>query len=173
LDTLEAYLSAGVNVAIGTDMFPPDVIRALDYASNLAKQRSGEQSAGSYSDLYRAATLAGARLLERDDLGRLAPGAKADINVVDLSALRTGPIDDPIRTMVLNASGASVTTVIVDGRTVVEQGVVPGVDAERMRREAQAYFETYKKAYGEWDYLRRPTEVLFPPTFRTIDRGDA
>jgi len=171
LDTLESYLAAGVNVAIGTDMFPPDMVRALDYASNLAKQRSGDQSAGSYTELYRAATLGGARLLGRDDLGRLAPGAKADITVVDLSALRTGPIDDPIRTMILNASGASIKTVIVDGRPVVEDGMVQGVDVDCLRHRAQAYFETYKAAYSEWDYLRRPPEALFPPTFRTIKRG--
>ena len=69
-------------------------------------------------------------MLGRDDLGRLAPGSKADIAIVDLSALRTGPIEDPIRTMVLNANGAHVKTVIVDGRTVVEDGAVPGVDTE-------------------------------------------
>ena len=120
--------------------------------------------------MYRAATLGGARMLGRDDLGRLAPGPKADITVVDLSTLRTGPIDDPIRTMVMNANGAQVKTVIVDGRTVVENGAVPGVDVEALRRRAQAYFETYKAAYSEWDYLRRPTEVLFPPSFRTITR---
>jgi cytosine/adenosine deaminase-related metal-dependent hydrolase len=173
LDTLEAYVAAGINVAMGTDMFPPDMIRALDYAANLAKQRAQDQAAGSYADLYRAATLGGARLLGRTDLGRLAPGAKADITVIDLKSLRTGPIDDPIRTMVLNGNGAYVKTVIVDGRTVVDDGVVPGIDAEAMRRRAQAYFETYKRAYSEWDHGRRPPDVLFPPTFRTIDRGTA
>jgi cytosine/adenosine deaminase-related metal-dependent hydrolase len=171
LDTLGAYLASGVNLAIGSDMFPPDIIRALDYAANLAKQRSGDQAAGAYADLYRAATLGGARMLGRDDLGRLAPGSKADITVVDLSSLRVGPIDDPIRTLVLNGSGAHVTTVIIDGLTVVEHGSVPGVDMASMRGRAQAYFETYRAAYSEWDYLRRPTEVLFPPTFRTVIRG--
>jgi cytosine/adenosine deaminase-related metal-dependent hydrolase len=172
LDTLDAYLDANVNLAIGTDMFPPDMIRALDYAANLAKQRAGEQSAGSYAELYRAATLGGARLLGRDDLGRLAPGSKADITVVDLSSLRSGPIEDPIRTMVLNTSGASVKMVIVDGRMVVDKGSVPGVDVEQLRRHAQEYFNKYMAAYSEWDYRRRPTRILFPPTFRTIERPD-
>jgi cytosine/adenosine deaminase-related metal-dependent hydrolase len=170
LDTFDGYRQAGVNIAIGTDMFPPDIIRAMDYGSNMAKQRSGAQTAGSHADMYRAATLGGARMLGRYDLGRLAPGSKADITVVDLSTLRTGPIDDPIRTMIMNANGAQVSTVIVDGRTVVENGGVPGVDIEAMRQQAQAYFETYKAAYSGWDHLRRPTDVLFPPSFRTIAR---
>jgi hypothetical protein len=42
-----------------------------------------------------------------------------------------------------------------------------------MRIRAQAYFERYAAAYGEWDYRRRPAEVLFPPTFPTIQRGSA
>jgi len=170
LDTLEAYLAAGVNVAIGTDMFPPDIIRTLDYGSNMAKQRAGSQTAGAPADLYRAATLGGARMLGRDDLGRLAPGAKADITVIDLTNPRTGPIDDPIRTLLMNGNGRDVKTVIVDGRTVVEDGTIPGLDVKSMRQRAQAYFETYRAAYSERDYLRRPPDALFPPTFRVIQR---
>lgn len=171
LDTFDGYREAGVNIALGTDMFPPDIIRAMDYASNMAKQRSRDQTAGSAADMFRAATLGGAQLLGRDDLGRLAPGSKADITIVDLGQLRTGPIDDPIRTMVMNANGAQVKTVIVDGRTVVANGQIPGIDVDEMRTRAQAYFETYKAAYSERDYLRRPTDVLFPPSFKTVERG--
>jgi 8-oxoguanine deaminase len=173
LDTFDGYLQAGVNVAIGTDMVPPDIIRGLDYATNLAKQRAGDQTAGAAADLFRAATLGGARMLGRDDLGRLAPGSKADITVIDLSPLRTGPIEDPIRTLLMNANGRDVKTVIVDGRTVVEDAAIPGLDVEEMRRRAQGYFETYKAAYSERDYLRRPTDELFPPSFRTVRRGEA
>ena len=155
LDTLEAYLAAGVNVAIGTDMFPPDIIRTLDYGSNMAKQRAGSQTAGAPADLFRAATLGGARMLGRDDLGRLAPGAKADITVIDLSALRTGPIDDPIRTLLMNAQRPRRE----DGSRRRAHGGGgrhdPGLDVEAMRRRAQAYFETYRAAYSERDYLRR------------------
>jgi 8-oxoguanine deaminase len=173
LDTFDRFRAAGVNVAIGTDMFPPDVLRALDYAMNMAKQKTGDQTAASAADLYRAATLNGARMLGRDDLGRLAPGAKADIVVVDLSPLRTGVYDDPIRTMILHAGGGHVKTAIVDGRTVVEDGAIPGLDVEAMRRRAQAYFARYRAAYSERDYLRRPPDALFPPSFRTVEPGDA
>jgi 8-oxoguanine deaminase len=171
LDTFDSYRQSGVNFALGTDMFPPDIIRAMDYAANMAKQRTGQQTSGAAADLFRTATLGGAQLLGRDDLGRLAPGSKADITIVDLSQLRTGPIDDPIRTMIMNANGSQVKTVIVDGRPVVEDGKIPGLDVEEMRVRAQRYFETYKAAYSERDFLRRPPEVLFPSSFRTVRRG--
>jgi hypothetical protein len=88
--------------------------------------------------------------------------------VIDLSPLRTGPIEDPIRTLLMNANGRDVKTVIVDGRTVVENGAIPGLDEDATRRRAQAYFDAYKAAYSERDYLRRAPDALFPPTFRTV-----
>lgn len=103
---------AGVNVAIGTDMFPPDMIRTLDEAGNMTKQRVGSQTAGAPADPYRAATPGGAKMLRPDDLGRLAPGAKADIAAIDLSNLRTGPIQDPVRALSMHANGRDVMTIV-------------------------------------------------------------
>jgi 8-oxoguanine deaminase len=168
LESFDRYRSAGVRVALGTDTFPPDMIRVMDLGSNLNKHADADQSAGAAADLYRAATVGGAEALGRDDLGRLAPGAKADVVVVDLSQLRTGPIDDPIRTLLYNANGANVRDVIVDGRTVVKNGQIPSLDAEEMRRRGQAWFEKMKAHYAERDYLGRTTEELFPPSFRTV-----
>ncbi|MET9336447.1 amidohydrolase family protein [Nonomuraea sp. NPDC003804] len=168
LRDFDRYRAAGVNVALGTDSFPPDMIRNMDYGTNLAKLVTGRLEAGSAADYYRAATLNGARALGRTDLGRLAPGAKADLIVVDLSGPRTGPVDDPIRTLLMNCSGADVSTVVIDGRVVMRDGVIPGVDEEAFRRRAQAYFERMKAAYPVRDHLRRPVEELFPPSFRVL-----
>lgn len=171
LESFDRYRAAGVNVALGTDTFPPDMIRVMDVGSNLAKLVARDQSAGAAADFFRAATLGGARALGRDDLGRLAPGAKADITVIDLSQLRTGPIDDPIRTLLYNTTGNQVRTVIVDGRVVVRDGAIPGLDVDAMRDRAQRYFATMTSAYAERDYLRRPAGALFPRSFRSIARG--
>jgi cytosine/adenosine deaminase-related metal-dependent hydrolase len=108
LESFDRCRAARVNVALGTDTLPPDMIRVMDEGSNLAKLVARDQSAGASADFFRAATLGGARALGRDDLGRLAPGAKADLVIVDLDALRTGPIDDPIRTLLDNTNGNQV-----------------------------------------------------------------
>lgn len=168
LDSFDRYRRAGINLALGTDTFPPDMIRVMDYGSNLGKIVARDQTAASAADLFRAATLGGARALGRDDLGRLAPGAKADIAVVDLRALHTGPIDDPIRTMLYNTTGASVRTVIVNGRTIMDARRIPGIDAEALRTWAQAYFARYKAAYTERDCLRREPDELFPASFPVV-----
>jgi cytosine/adenosine deaminase-related metal-dependent hydrolase len=168
LEDFDRYRAAGVTLALGTDSFPPDMIRNMDYGNNLSKLITHRLDAGSAADYYRAATLGGARALGRPDLGRLAPGALADLTVVDLADPRTGPVDDPIRTLLMNSSGAHVTTVVINGRTVLKDGLIPGIDAEVQRVRAQAYFERMKEAYPGRDYLRRTVEQLFPPSFRHV-----
>jgi cytosine/adenosine deaminase-related metal-dependent hydrolase len=166
LESFDRYRQAGINIALGTDSFPPDMIRNMDVGNHVAQLVEGRADAGSAADLFRAATIGGARALRRDDLGRLAPGACADMIVVDLSDPHVGPVDDPIRTLLLNTTGANVRTVIIDGRSVMEDWRIPSIDEEEMRRHAQAYFRTMKEAYSERDFRRRPSDVLFPASFR-------
>lgn len=170
LDTFDRYRHAGVNIALGTDSFPPDLIRGMDYGNNITKLLTGDKSAGHAAAYFRAATLGGAQALGRDDLGRLAPGAKADLILVDFSKLRTGPIDDPIRTLLMNSGGADVQTVIINGRIVMRDGVIPGVDVDDLKARGQAYFAKLKGAYPERDYQQRPVDELFPPSFPIIKR---
>ena len=168
LHSFRRYRDAGINLAMGSDTFPPDMIRVMDtglMAGNLAE---GRQDAHQAADMFRAATLGGAQALGRDDLGRLTAGAKADIVVIDLSDYRLGPIDDPIRTLVMMGNGRNVRDVIVDGCTIVKDSQIPGLDVGEMRVQAQAYFEKMRAAYPERDYLRRPVDVLFEPSFRQI-----
>jgi cytosine/adenosine deaminase-related metal-dependent hydrolase len=169
LEDVDRYRAAGVNIALGTDSFPPDMIRNMDDGSNLAKLVTSRLDAGSAADYYRAATLGGARALGRPDLGRLAPGAMADLVVVDLTDPRTGPVEDPIRTLLMNCTGASVNTVVINGRTVLRDRVLQGAgsqDEAAARARAQAYFDRMRDAYSNRDYLRRTPQELFPPSFR-------
>lgn len=168
LRSFDRYRRLGINVALGTDTFPPDMIRVMDYGSNLGKHAEGDQASSTAADFYRAATLGGARSLGRDDLGRLAPGAKADLIVVDLGALHAGPYDDPIRTMLYNTNGASVRTVVIDGRTVMADRQIPGVDEAAMRERAQRFFDDYRRAYTARDYRRRAPDDLFPSSFPVV-----
>jgi cytosine/adenosine deaminase-related metal-dependent hydrolase len=168
LRTFDSYRRLGINVALGTDTFPPDMIRVMDYGSNVGKMVENDQASSTAADFFRAATLGGARALGRDDLGRLAPGAKADITIVDLDALHSGPYDDPIRTLLYNTTGANVRTVIINGRTVMRDRRIPGVDEVATRERAQRFFEAYKRAYTARDFRRRESDELFPPSFRVV-----
>lgn len=165
LESFDSYLRAGVRMGVGTDTFPPDVLRALDHGSVLTKAVEQDHTAGSVADLFRAATVGGADALGRPDLGRLAPGAKADVVVVGLDDLRLGPIEDPVRSIVMHGGGQHVRHVVVDGRFVVRDGRVPGVDVDAMRTRAQGLFDAYRGSFTERDALGRPPETLMPPSF--------
>ncbi|MYY07070.1 MULTISPECIES: chlorohydrolase family protein [unclassified Streptomyces] len=165
LESFDRYLARGIRMAMGTDTAPPDMIRAMDTGMVLTKAVERRRSAGSCRDLYHAATVGGADALGRPDLGRLAEGTRADITVVDLSGARTGPVDDPIRTLVLAANGRDVRTVVVNGRTVVDEGALLGARHDD-RERAQAYLDRYRAGYTERDHLGRTERELFPPTYR-------
>lgn len=79
LESLQRYRDAGVNLAIGTDSYPQDILGELKFAALMGKVADHDQEHASTRDIFDAATLAGARALDRPDLGRLAPGAQADI----------------------------------------------------------------------------------------------
>ena len=78
----------------------------------------------------------------RDDLGRLTPGTKADITLVNLNNARCMPVHRPESALVFNAAGPDVHTVMVDGRILLDAGRVTGLDEDdllaRCRRAAQA-----------------------------------
>jgi 8-oxoguanine deaminase len=168
LDTFDSYRAAGVRLALGTDSFPPDLIRGMDFGTNVAKVLTGSISAGAAGHYFRAATLGGADALGRGDLGRLAPGARADLIVVDLNDPRVGPVDDPIRTMTMQADGTAVRTVVIDGRTVMEDRQIPGLDLAELHEWVQGYFAEMKWAYAERDVLSRGGDALFPGSFPTL-----
>lgn len=177
LYSLSRYLEAGVPICFGTDTHPADMIQNLNFAWNLTrildfgtifcqKEPAGKaRRLTTEADLYRAATLGGARALGREDIGRLCPGAKADIITVDLSSPRTIPVEDPIRTLILNTNGHCVRHVIVDGRQVVKDGAMVGQDMERLSAQMQAGFDRFKGIYTEYDREERSKDILFPPAF--------
>ena len=79
LESFHRYRAAGVNVGLGTDTYPRDLISEMRWASLLCKVVEHDFTVATAAEVFDAATLAGARALGRDDIGRLAPGARADI----------------------------------------------------------------------------------------------
>ncbi len=171
-NTMESFArlrDLGINIAIGTDTFPPDILENLRVGIVLCRVAERRADACSAADFYRAATLGGARALGRDDLGRLAPGARADLTVFDLDNTHTGQLVDPIQTMILNGQRGCFTTVVVDGRFVMENGELPGVDLAELHREAQAQFDRLIASYPERSIGHPPLEAIFEPSFRVVE----
>ena len=172
LDSWPRYRAAGVNLALGSDTYPRDLIMQMRIASYFGKVISHDLFAAPAAQVFEAATLGGARALGRDDLGRLAPGAKADIVVIDLAtrdSLRFGPVRDPIKALVECGIGDDVVTVVVDGVVRMRDRVIPGVDLAALRAQAQDAGEAVWRRVQEWDPLGRTAEQISPWSFPLAD----
>jgi 5-methylthioadenosine/S-adenosylhomocysteine deaminase len=168
LDSWERYRKAGINLALGSDTYPRDPIMQMRMASYFGKVIGHNLRAASAAEVFEAATLGGARALGREDLGRLRPGAKADIAIIDLTggdSLRYGPVRDPIKALVECGIGDDVETVIVDGVVLMNARAIPGVDLGALRRSAQASGEAIWGAWQEWDTLGRAADEMSPWSF--------
>ncbi|HEY8693214.1 MAG TPA: chlorohydrolase family protein, partial [Chloroflexota bacterium] len=112
LDNWDRYRKAGVRMALGTDTWPRDMIMQMRSASYMAKVLTGSYLAAPASDVFTAATVGGADALGRPDLGRLAPGAKADVLIINTPGLRWGAVHDPVKHLVDCGIGDDVDTVM-------------------------------------------------------------
>ncbi len=173
METFSRYKRAGVQLALGTDTFPPDIIMNIRMGSYISRILEGTWEDCTFADYYRAATLGGARALNREDLGRLAPGAKADMIVIDMSGFHIGPQDDPIRTLMVSGSGLDIRTSIINGKVVMQDRQIPGIDLETLQAQGQAYYEKLRQSYVERATSKLPEEEFFPPSFPTFASGSA
>ncbi len=129
MQSWERYRGQGINVCLGTDTFPLNMIHEMRWAAVLCKVAEGNPQAATAREVFALATTAGARALGRDDLGRLAPGCKADIVLLDLEKTHAVPLRDPFKYLAFSASGSDVDTVIIDGKTIVKERSVSTLDA--------------------------------------------
>jgi cytosine/adenosine deaminase-related metal-dependent hydrolase len=165
LQSFQRYLEAGVNLAIGTDTYPMDIVAELRWASILAKVTDGNYQAGLPRDVFNAATLGGCKFLGRTDLGRLAPGAKADILLINLDQLGAPVYVDPIKALVDGASGRDVDTVIVDGKVLVQGGRLARVDEAEVCAKARQATEQYWTHVPGWRWDGATVDRIIPPAF--------
>jgi 5-methylthioadenosine/S-adenosylhomocysteine deaminase len=165
LHSFQRYLEAGVNVAIGTDTYPMDMVSELRWASILAKVTDGNYQAGLPRDVYNAATLGACTFLRRDDLGRLGPGAKADILLIDLDHLGAPVYTDPIKALVEAGSGRDVDTVIVDGKVLVQGGRTTRIDEDEVYAKAREATRAYWGHVPGWRWDGAGVERIMPPAF--------
>ena len=170
LESFHGYRKHGITVGLGTDTYPRDIISEMRLAALLCKVVEHDFLVGTAADVFTAATLAGAKALRRDDLGRLAPGAKADVVVVDLRKMRIGPYRDPIKALVHCGTTDDVEHVFVDGRQVVESGRVRGVDEAQLLADAQAEAERLWATVPDWHWQGLTADEFSPPSFGPLDR---
>ncbi len=162
LNSFAKVRAKGINIGLGTDTHPADMILNMQIGMMTARLADGMEAIRS-EDMFNAATLGGAAALKRDDLGRLAPGAKADIAVINLRHTLQTP--DPVQTLMTSASGRDVRDVWIDGRQVMADGVIPGIDETTDAARAQAQFAGLIARYPDRTAGHPPVSDIFTPSY--------
>ncbi|MBW7881609.1 MAG: 8-oxoguanine deaminase [Caldilineaceae bacterium] len=151
---VRAMRDAGVSVGLGVDGSASN-----DSSHMLAEARQalllqrvlGNPRAMTAREALEIATLGGARVLGRDDIGALEPGLAADLVAFDLGALgyAGGAVHDPVAALVF-CHPQHVDLAVVNGRVLVQDGVPNFTDlgalVERHNRAARALLVRAGKA---------------------------
>jgi 5-methylthioadenosine/S-adenosylhomocysteine deaminase len=165
LESFERYRQLGINVALGTDTFPQDLISEMRLAGLMCRFAEGSFRVGTARDVFDAATLGGAQALGRDDLGRLAPGAAADIVIVDLRGAHFGAVRDPIKSLVEYGSGSDIDTVIVAGRTLIQGRRALALDEAALLEAVQESGQRTWESVPNWNWQRSTVDELSPMSY--------
>jgi len=139
---VQALVSAGVNVALGTDSAASnndlDMLGEMRTAALLAKGTSGDASALPAHEVLRMATLNGASALGLgEETGSLVPGKWADLTAVNLDTPETQPVYDPVSQLVYASGREQVTDVWVAGQHLLKERQLTTLDINEILHRAR------------------------------------
>jgi len=161
------YLEEGVNLGIGTDTHPHNMLEEMRTAAIMGRVAAQNMHALSTTNIFNAATIGGARALQRDDLGKLDVGARADVVSIALDDPTMMPVYDPIRSLIYTAADRAVRDVWVDGRQLVADGSLTTLDMDTIAAHLQEVQIRALEKVPERDRLGRNALQVAPLTFRT------
>jgi cytosine/adenosine deaminase-related metal-dependent hydrolase len=136
-------LKNGVTVALGTDGMSSndgnDMFAALKVAGLLHKlwEIDYEEWLGA-REAWAMATAGGAAAAgDRDGLGRIESGRRADLVLLDLDTIPFAPLNDPLRQTVFGSTTLAVDSTMIGGRWVVRNSKVTGIDEPAILAEVR------------------------------------
>ena len=131
--------AAGAPVGLGVDGSASNdssnMMQEVRQAFLLQRIRYGSASV-THEDALRWGTAGGAQVLQRPELGTLAPGQAADMALFDLDELRFSGSGDPLAALVL-CGAHRVRHLMIGGEWRVTDGSLPGVDVAQLRARHQ------------------------------------
>ena len=133
----------GIPMALGMDgtslADDDDMFAEMRLMLNLARSPDQRAPYLTPGDVFEAATQSGAKVLGMEaEVGRLEPGAYADIVVIDINHVTRPWLDpdvDPLSLILAKATARDVRHVVVDGEFRLRDGVVLGLDVDKLHDE--------------------------------------
>jgi cytosine/adenosine deaminase-related metal-dependent hydrolase len=144
-------LDAGAPVGLGVDGSASNDSNDLlaEMRQALLVARAGmDPTAMSTRDALRIATMGGARCLGREDeIGSLEPGKRADVALFDVTGLAYAGATDLVAALALCAP-QRVRDLFVEGRRVVSEGRLTGVDEEHLAADGHRVARRIAESQG-------------------------
>jgi len=146
---IQDLLQANVTVGLGTDGAASNnnlnMFEEMDTAAKLHKVQKLDPTVVKAIDVVRMATRDGAKAMLRDDLGSLEVGKTADIIVLDFKKPHLTPLYNVYSHLVYSTNGEEVETVIIAGKTIMEERKILTLDEEKVIDDANKFAEKIKK----------------------------
>jgi 5-methylthioadenosine/S-adenosylhomocysteine deaminase len=133
------------------------LFQAMKFAALMQKGFHQDATIMTAEKVLEMATIDGARAVGLEaQIGSIEAGKKADLIVIDYENAFMTPIHNPVSAIVYSALGHEVSTVIIDGRFVMRDGVVNGVNEAAVRRQAQINADDLARRAGVERFKKRP-----------------
>ena len=130
---------AGVNLMLGTDGVPVDIMSSARLMSGMFKDARVDETLFPAPEVLEMITLNGAKGLGLSQrLGAIEPGLKADLVCHDVSRGLWFPEYDIVEQLFETANGNGVHSVWVDGERVIDNYRSTKIDEEELRSQAHA-----------------------------------
>lgn len=157
-------------MTLATDTCPQSMIEALRWTAVISKIMDRRTEVATAADVFNSATLSAAKALGRDDLGRIAPGAKADLLFWEGASLFMTPVRDPVRNIVYSAQAEDLNATMIDGKFVMKDRVVPGFDVDALLADLQAGAQHMWANMHREDWAHRDINILSPESYPAFKR---
>lgn len=142
-------LKNGINVSIGTDGQGSgsnlDLFEAMKYTALLQKGILENPKEMQAYDVIKMATVNGVKALGlEEDIGTIEEGKSADLILLNLDTVITTPVNNIFSEIVYNIKGTNVETTIINGKIVMENRVVNGIDEHHIYKKCNEIIERIK-----------------------------
>ena len=163
------YLASGINVSIGCDTSPQDMLNEMRMASYTSKLADWSCFSGTAQEIFGSATIGGAKAIGRNDLGKVAEGCLADLAIINMETINNVPCRDPVKNIVNASSRSDVDYVIVNGQVIVEKGKLLTIDEENLVKQVQKTTEEIWDRIPENHYLGLSSDEVSPQSYLPWD----
>jgi len=158
---IREMLDSGVKVSLGVDGSASNdsgnLLAEMRNALLISRLRPKEYWL-SAEDVLEMATLGGARVLGRSDIGSLEPGNRGDVAIFDLRQIaHAGSLSDPVASLVFTSRLTAVDYLIIEGEPKIQGGKYAGALQPIVDRHNELSHELIQRAsiHSGIDFFRK------------------